>query len=88
MEQPMQKKVFLGVGVAVVLAGILFWWWSVQNVKKPAPPTATTAPTEGGNSLGEDLLEKAKNPLSGKVDTVNPVAGANPIEGAYQNPFQ
>lgn len=38
------------------------------------------------NSLGGQIYEKAQNPLDGKLETETPVA--NPIDGAYKNPFE
>jgi len=87
MIQSMQKKVLVGVGVAVILAGIILWWWQAQNAQDAVPSLGNQAPA-AGTSLGENLLEKAQNPLADKLPVVNPGAGVNPLEGSYKNPFE
>ena len=82
----MQKKVLVGAGVVVVLAGIFYWWWAQKGNVAVAPQENSAS--AGGNSLGEDLLEKAQNPLADKLPTVNPGLGVNPLAGSYKNPFE
>jgi hypothetical protein len=92
--------VIIVVGVVLLIGGV--YWYSQRGVVVPtvapvrpaAPavaPEITTPVTEETaveeESLGAEIFKKASNPVSGEVpDAVTPVA--NPIEGAYDNPFQ
>lgn len=40
------------------------------------------------SSLGEQIYEQVKNPISGKIPEVNPFGKVNPFKGVYKNPFE
>ena len=88
--QPIQKglraKVIWGVGVAVVvvaLAGFSYWYFYMRVQKAVAP----TEPLPEQEDLGSTLYENATNPVKDKVPEAIPNV-VNPLEGAYQNPFE
>ena len=95
------KLVLLAAAIMLVLVAIGVYWYLIKPASTPIPSsvpgnTAQNAPaaapalaatTTGGQDIGSSIYEKAANPVQDKLpDTVAPVA--NPLEGAYKNPFQ
>ncbi|MDO8521491.1 MAG: hypothetical protein Q7S52_05245 [bacterium] len=77
------------VAVLVLFAAVYYMKGSVGPADYAAPeapavaqPAAIVSEEE---SLGGALYEKANNPLEDKLPEQSPVA--NPIDGAYKNPF-
>ena len=93
---PSQKNLIIiaAVVIAVVL-GLFIWYYQSSRPTSPPFPTVRTEPTptvpptaEVPKSLGSEIYEKSNNPVAGKLPESNPVGNANPLEGAYNNPFQ
>ena len=93
----MNQKEFIIVVVILVLAAAIAGWyvWTVYQSPSPAPQTAplvaspvpsTPEAQVTTSSLGASILEKAQNPLQGKVQEVSPTA--NPVKDVYKNPFE
>ncbi len=93
----MQKKYYI-IATVVVLAIIVLLTWLFlfisqlattnqivipknQPITHPKPTTNTNA------SLGAQIFQQTQNPIKKKLPDVNPVKNANPIQGAYTNPF-
>lgn len=72
--------------VVVLLVAVLVVVFLSQGGPSPVvePPSGGAIETP---DLGSNIYEKASNPVSGQLpETVAPVA--NPLENAYQNPFE
>lgn len=83
-----QKTIFVGIFIAVVVLIVVLVFvlsFSQSRVPVPAPQTAEDAAPQ---SLGSELFEKTNNPLSGKLEAVNPAGNVNPIQNLYPNPFE
>jgi hypothetical protein len=85
--------------IVVVAAAALAWWFVSSYAPAPAgevgvpAPTApqsvapeAPAPAVATSSLGASILEKAQNPVQGKVPELSPTA--NPVKDVYKNPFE
>ncbi len=83
----MSKRNLIITAVVVILIVILAL--SYLATRKSAIPTDQSGSTgeAAGDSLGAEIGDKAQNPIKGELPDTNPVGGANPIDGAYQNPF-
>lgn len=86
----LQKKYIIISSIALVIVIFLLIWLVVfiQSARRSqvvAPQKKTPSTTDA--SLGGQIFEKTQNPLQGKLPDTNPVKNANPIEGAYTNPF-
>ena len=79
----MNSKTIVGIIVTVlVVAGIVFFVLSSNKGTQPA------GPTQENTGLGADLYEKAAPNPGTNIPTANPFEkSANPLEGAYKNPF-
>lgn len=80
------------VGVIAVLFGVftIFRSSPVITVAAPGeslPPQADSASVDREQGLGGAIYEKAANPIGDAIpDATSPAA--NPIDGAYTNPFE
>ncbi len=89
-ETKSHSLVWIAVAVGVLLLGAGYWYFMGRN--RPAAPSpdsagGTTGTGTGTSDLGGSLFEQAANPVQNKLpDTVAPVA--NPLGGAYKNPFE
>ncbi len=96
----MQKKYYiLTVAIALIMVILLLVWFAVFFIQlirpnqvieqqKQSTTTPNTKPTSTTNaSLGSQIYQKTQNPLQKKLPDTNPVKNANPIQGAYTNPF-
>lgn len=70
----------------IAAAGVFLWY--VGMVTGPeTEPLASPPQEEPPATLGEAIYEQSSNPVKGTLpDTVAPIA--NPIGGAYRNPFE
>ncbi|MBI2622983.1 MAG: hypothetical protein HYW65_00190 [Candidatus Liptonbacteria bacterium] len=89
------SRTHYAVAVAVVvIVAVIAWWFVSSYGGAPAPATpstpvaqpATPAAAVTTSSLGASILEKAQNPLQGKVQEISPTA--NPVKNVYKNPFE
>ena len=90
----MQKKIIAIVVIvlATLLLAQLFAYifqlaTASPQVAQPAAPLPASISDDQSASLGGQIYEKSQNPLQEKLPDTNPVKNANPIEGAYTNPF-
>ncbi len=86
-ETKSHSLVWIAVAVLVLLLGAGYWYFLGRG--KPAAPAVPAGDSAAALSsdLGGNLFEQASNPVQNKLpDTVTPVA--NPLEGAYKNPFE
>lgn len=79
------KRIFLIVGVAVLLvAGVGFWYWQSKRAVSTMFTTNIPVPT-----LGSTIFEKTQSSLKGQVPDTNPFSDQkNPLDVIYQNPFK
>lgn len=92
----MQRKYIVTALIALAVV-ILFLVWLVVfilQLTRPnqviAPQSQTTTPNSKSTtdtSLGGQIYQQTQNPLQKKLPDTNPVKNANPIQGAYTNPF-
>ncbi len=91
-----KEKYIISIIIFILAIAVAYLAWYV-NGRPQTPPTAApvlapvakeVAPSpEAKASLGGGIYEQAKNPIKGKIpENVSPVA--NPIGGAYKNPFE
>ena len=84
-----RQHVLVIVFILLVAAAVFYWFFVLreQAGEQAAiiPPIETPEGPQPA-SLGEQLLEKAQNPIKGEVPELAPVV--NPIEGLYKNPFE
>ena len=67
-----------GVVAIVVIASLVFWYWSKN---KQAPKETPT--------LGSEIFDKTQNQLQGQVPDANPFKDQkNPLDVIYKNPFE
>lgn len=85
-----KEKLIILVVALVVLAGFLYWFFALRGeVAVPEPEEVQEVGLSDESetkSLGEQLLEKAQNPVKGAVPELETVV--NPVEGLYKNPFE
>lgn len=80
----LSKKMWVLIAVSVlILGGIAYayfaWPKKEENVSAPVADDKT--------NLGTEIYGQVENPINDKLpETVTPVP--NPLEGAYQNPFE
>lgn len=79
-----KERLVILIAVLVLAAGFLYWYFALRE--QPVAPPIETEEGAQPASLGEQLLEKAQNPIKGEVPKLDPVT--NPIEGLYKNPFK
>lgn len=79
-----KERLAIIIAILVLAAGFLYWYFALRE-RAVTPPIETPAGAQPA-SLGEQLLEKAQNPIKGEVPELAPVT--NPIEGLYKNPFE
>lgn len=82
------KRIFIIIAVAVILAAIAAYFYFRRTpvapvVNVPAAEPVKNAPA--AESLGETILNQAKNPVQGKLPDLSPAP--NPLQGIYKNPF-
>ncbi|TSC82050.1 MAG: hypothetical protein G01um101420_580 [Parcubacteria group bacterium Gr01-1014_20] len=81
-----KRNIIITAVVAILIVILVLSYLAAQ--KSPAQTDqgegAGDTPSE---SLGAEIGDKAQNPVKGELPDTNPVGGANPIDGAYQNPF-
>ena len=84
-KQTIFIAIFLVVVIAIVVAWVTFRGRGDNGVPKGTAqePPAADAP----ETLGAEIFDKTRNPIKGEIGGGNPVEGANPLEGVYQNPF-
>ncbi|MEK7065768.1 MAG: hypothetical protein AAB938_00250 [Patescibacteria group bacterium] len=84
-----QEIIALVVVVLALIAGFFAYQYYSRTKQSPAPATnvASTDTPTSNTDIGSEILEKAQNPIKDKLPgTVAPIA--NPLEGAYKNPFE
>ena len=68
----------------VLIFGAALFWHAQnpggQREYAPLPPHTSNA--AGAQSLGATIYDKSQNPIQGQIPT------ANPLDGAYKNPFE
>lgn len=79
------KFIIILVVVLIVAALFFYLYLSLKGIPfTPTPAAKPTAPQP--ETLGGKIYDQTKNPIQGKVPTLNPVA--NPVQGLYKNPFR
>jgi hypothetical protein len=92
------QKAQYAIAIVVVLAvaAVAVWYVFLEGgVPAPQPAAAPASPASvpeapaaaaATSSLGASILEKAQNPVQGKVPELSPTA--NPVKDVYKNPFE
>lgn len=94
----MKNKNLLIIIGAIITAALLvggFLWWRSWRAAHPVSTAPVAGTVEKPGSLGGELYQNAKNPVSNKLPTTNPFGAktnpfqteTNPLKSSYQNPF-
>lgn len=95
----MQKKYYIIIAVIILTVIIILLGWFAVLLFQSARPSQVVAPQQTiknqrtlpvsatNASLGSQIYQKTQNPLQEKLPDTNPIKNANPIQGAYVNPF-
>jgi len=77
------------IGGAALLLILAYLWYAMRtpSLPPPPPPLPPVAEETASASLGGEIYGEASNPVKGRIPDAGSPA-ANPIEGAYQNPFE
>lgn len=83
LSQPKGNIVLVSLIVLLVLVGTVLFFISKGIIKNPLQKSSPNS------SLGSQIFEKTKNPISGKIPETNPLGAAkiNPFKNIYPNPF-
>ncbi len=85
----MNKPVIVVSIFLVALIAIFLWWFiSNKNITTEKPIQAQTENSNQPGGLGSEISAKIQNPLGENLPATGNMASVNPLEGAYQNPFQ
>ncbi|MEK7664016.1 MAG: hypothetical protein AAB340_01005 [Patescibacteria group bacterium] len=84
----MQRK-YIVITLVVLCAVVLLLFFFISLKLRSPSQVVTPEPkrTIEDDSLGGQIFEQSQNPIQEKLPDTNPVKNANPIEGAYTNPF-
>jgi cytoskeletal protein RodZ len=79
------KAIILEV-VAVIITGLLVWYWFFFQPEVAAPVQTVEQAIEAVIEAPAAAVEVQTNPVEGKLPELNPVEKVNPFK--YQNPFE
>ncbi|MBI4094224.1 MAG: hypothetical protein HY436_00255 [Candidatus Liptonbacteria bacterium] len=83
------QQIIVGIVVVVALLLLLYWLFVARKIAPPAAPgVGIGVESREDASLGSELFERSQNPLSGRLDTINPTDTLNPLGGIRVNPFE
>ena len=88
--QGKQNQILVIVVGAIVVVGLIVWLAAFRGREDNGTPEETTQEppaADAPETLGAEIFDETQNPIEGKIGGGNPVEGANPLEGVYQNPF-
>ena len=82
-----RQMIVLAVILLVLIGLFISFYFYYPYPDQPISPINREAHPNTQNDLGTTLYEKAQNPIQDQLpQTVAPVT--NPLENAYQNPFE
>ncbi len=85
-----RKAMVISVAVIVLIAAVIVFAYlrfATQTAEPILPDLSTQEKESADASLGGEIYGEASNPVKGRIPDAGSPA-ANPIEGAYQNPFE
>lgn len=91
-SQVKKEKYIISIIVFILAIAVAYLAWFVNRSSAPEPepvlaPLAQEPAPPPEPSLGGDIYEQVENPVKDKIpESASPVA--NPIGGAYKNPFE
>ena len=94
MMQKNHYVMFGFIAFVVVLTSMFFAIASIvkivernQIIVPQEQPTNKKTNSDTDISLGGQIFQQVQNPIQEKLPDTNPMENANPIQGAYTNPF-